>query len=100
VKGLFYGGNADQLVAQVIGNTSICLGVFIVSMALMYAVKATGTLRISKEGELEGLDLHEHGGEAYPEAVTSHYGHTSAAGRTAPEYASAAAATAASPATT
>jgi hypothetical protein len=33
----------------------------------MYAVKATGTLRISKEGELEGLDLHEHGGVAYPE---------------------------------
>ena len=36
-------------------------------MVLMYAVKATGTLRVSKEGELEGLDLHEHGGPAYPE---------------------------------
>jgi Amt family ammonium transporter len=35
----------------------------------MYAVKMTGTLRISKEGELEGLDLHEHGGSAYPEMV-------------------------------
>jgi len=38
-------------------------------MALMYAVKATGTLRVSKEGELEGLDLHEHGGSAYPELI-------------------------------
>jgi Amt family ammonium transporter len=37
----------------------------------MYAVKATGTLRISKEGELEGLDLHEHGGTAYPDTRTS-----------------------------
>jgi len=37
----------------------------------MYAVKLTGTLRISKEGELEGLDLHEHGGPAYPEQITS-----------------------------
>jgi len=37
----------------------------------MYAVKLTGTLRISKEGELEGLDIHEHGGPAYPEQVTS-----------------------------
>ena len=36
-------------------------------MILMYAVKATGTLRVSKEGEMEGLDLHEHGGVAYPE---------------------------------
>jgi Amt family ammonium transporter len=36
-------------------------------MVLMYAVKATGTLRVSKEGEIEGLDLHEHGGTAYPE---------------------------------
>ncbi len=33
----------------------------------MYAVKATGTLRVSREGELEGLDLHEHGVVAYPE---------------------------------
>jgi Amt family ammonium transporter len=71
VKGFFYGGGTDQLVAQIIGNTSICLGVFAVSMALMYAVKLTGTLRVSEEGELEGLDLHEHGGEAYPEAITS-----------------------------
>jgi Amt family ammonium transporter len=89
VKGLFYGGGTDQLVAQLIGNTSICLGVFVVSMALMYAVKLTGTLRISREGELEGLDLHEHGGEAYPEAVVSHHGSTTAAGRTAPAYATA-----------
>jgi len=39
------------------------------SVVLMYAVKATGTLRVSTEGELEGLDLHEHGMLAYPEYV-------------------------------
>jgi Amt family ammonium transporter len=44
----------------------------IVSFALMYAVKATGTLRIHREGELEGLDLHEHGTVAYPEYVLHH----------------------------
>jgi Amt family ammonium transporter len=71
VKGLFYGGGTDQLVAQFIGNASIGIGVFVVSMVLMYAVKATGTLRITKEGELEGLDLHEHGGTAYPDTRTS-----------------------------
>jgi Amt family ammonium transporter len=97
VAGLFYGGGTNQLVAQVIGNTSICLGVFIVSMILMYAVKATGTLRVSREGELEGLDIHEHGGEAYPEAVVSHHGHTSSAHRPDPDY-TPAGSTAASPA--
>jgi len=40
---------------------------FASAMVLMYAVKATGTLRVSAEGELEGLDVHEHGSSAYPE---------------------------------
>jgi Amt family ammonium transporter len=71
VKGLFYGGGTDQLVAQIEGNACIGIGVFVTAMLLMYAVKATGTLRISKEGELEGLDAHEHGGVAYPELVDS-----------------------------
>ena len=39
----------------------------------MYAVKATGTLRVSAAGELEGLDLHEHGMVAYPEYVIHGY---------------------------
>ncbi len=37
----------------------------------MYAVNATGLLRVSEEGELYGLDLHEHGISAYPEYVIS-----------------------------
>ena len=45
--------------------------VFAVALALMYAVNATGTLRVSQEGELYGLDLHEHGISAYPEYVIS-----------------------------
>jgi hypothetical protein len=44
----------------------------LVALALMYAVKATGTLCVSAEGELMGLDLHEHGGFAYPEIVSPH----------------------------
>jgi Amt family ammonium transporter len=69
VSGLFYGGGWNQFIAQVIGNAAIGGSVFIVSLILMYAVKATGTLRISKEGEQEGLDIHEHGGHAYPEHI-------------------------------
>ncbi len=71
VSGLFYGGGWNQFIAQVEGNAAIGIGVFVVAMLMMYAVKATGTLRVSKEGEIEGLDLHEHGGTAYPDTKTS-----------------------------
>jgi Amt family ammonium transporter len=71
VTGLFYGGGYHQLLAQIEGNAAIGGSVFFFAMILMYGVKATGTLRISKEGELEGLDLHEHGGVAYPEQAGS-----------------------------
>src|SRR5439155_25993841 len=74
VTGLFYGGGVAQLVAQMIGSASITVGVFAAAMALMYLVKATGTLRVSNRGELEGLDLHEHGALAHPEYVTGSLG--------------------------
>jgi Amt family ammonium transporter len=47
----------------------VVLATFAVAIVVMYAVKATGTLRVSADGELEGLDLHEHGMLAYPEYV-------------------------------
>ena len=59
--------------AQAIGSGAVALATLVVSMVLMYAVKATGTLRVSREGELEGLDLHEHGMVAYPEYVIHGY---------------------------
>jgi Amt family ammonium transporter len=40
----------------------------------MYVVNAMGLLRVSKEGEVYGLDLHEHGISAYPEYVISSLG--------------------------
>ena len=67
LTGLFYGGGLMVLKAQVLGNAVITLSTFAVAMGLMYAVKATGALRVSHAGELEGLDIHEHGLPAYPE---------------------------------
>ncbi len=81
VTGLFYGGGVSQLWIQAYGTVAVALSVFVVSMALMYLVKATGTLRVSKEGELEGLDLHEHGSPAYPEFATSFAMANAAAGQ-------------------
>jgi Amt family ammonium transporter len=69
LTGLFYGGGFQVLTAQVIGNAIITIATFAVALGLMYAVNLTGTLRVSKEGELEGLDIHEHGIPAYPEYV-------------------------------
>jgi Amt family ammonium transporter len=76
VKGLFYGGGTTQLIAQAIGSFSITAATLVAAFVLMYAVKATGTLRVSKAGELEGLDLHEHGMLAYPEYVIHGYSPT------------------------
>ena len=38
-------------------------------MIVFGVLNAFGRLRISKEGEIEGMDLHEHGISAYPEYV-------------------------------
>ena len=65
VRGLFYGGGIDQLKAQFVGSITCIVIVGAVAVGLMYLVKATGTLRVSKDGELEGLDIHEHGTPAY-----------------------------------
>ena len=74
VKGLFYGGGTQVLVAQLIGSAIITVSTFVVAMAVMYVVNAMGQLRISAEGENYGLDLHEHGISAYPEYVISAMG--------------------------
>jgi Amt family ammonium transporter len=65
VKGIFYGGNANQLIAQIKGSAVITFGTLAAGLVLMYLVKMTRTLRVSPEGEIEGLDIHEHGAPAY-----------------------------------
>ncbi len=65
--GLFYGGGMQLLKAQALGSFIVTGSTFTVAWVLMMAVKSTGLLRVSREGELEGLDIHEHGIPAYPE---------------------------------
>ncbi len=74
LKGLFYGGGTQVLVAQIVGNGIIVIATFAVAMVVMYAVNAFGLLRLSAEHENYGLDLHEHGISAYPEYVISSMG--------------------------
>jgi Amt family ammonium transporter len=74
LKGLFYGGGTQVLVAQAIGSAVVTVSTFAVAFAVMYVVNLTGWLRVSEEGELYGLDLHEHGISAYPEYLISALG--------------------------
>src|SRR5437870_6976265 len=71
LTGLFYGGGLTVLKAQAIGSFTITIATFAVSLAVMYAIKSVGLLRVSNEGETHGLDLHEHGIPAYPEYLIS-----------------------------
>src|SRR4030081_1092986 len=74
LTGLFYGGGFHLLGAQAVGSLIVTCSTFAVAMAVMYAVNAFGVLRVSEEGELYGLDLHEHGISAYPEYVITALG--------------------------
>ncbi len=67
VTGLFYGGGMTQLGLQALGSFSTVIATLGISLLMMFALKWIGVLRVSKAGELEGLDLHEHGASAYPE---------------------------------
>lgn len=57
----------SQLGLQALGSFSTVAATLTVSLLMMFALKKMGVLRVSKAGELEGLDLHEHGAAAYPE---------------------------------
>ncbi len=71
LTGWFYGGGPKVFIAQCIGSGIICGATFVIAMIVFAALHMVGRLRISKEGEMEGLDLHEHGISAYPEYVIS-----------------------------
>ncbi|MFT3934393.1 MAG: ammonium transporter [Chitinophagaceae bacterium] len=69
VAGLFYGGGVGVLKAQFIGSFIITVATFIVAYVLMWVIQKLPypwKLRVEAEGELAGLDVFEHGTEAYP----------------------------------
>ncbi|MSR56380.1 MAG: ammonium transporter [Planctomycetaceae bacterium] len=63
--GLFFGGGMDQLIAQLIGIVATAGYVVVVSAIVWAILKATMGMRVSKAEEIEGLDIGEHGNEAY-----------------------------------
>jgi Amt family ammonium transporter len=64
--GLLAGGGIDQLLYQIIGIATVALFTTVFSFVAWYAIAAvTGGIRVSPEEEYEGLDIGEHGMEAY-----------------------------------
>lgn len=63
--GLFFGGGLTQLIPQLIGIVTV--GGFTVAISTIFwlALKYTLGIRVTAEEEIEGLDIGEHGMEAY-----------------------------------
>jgi ammonium transporter, Amt family len=69
--GLFYGGGFTQLKAQLIGAAVCIAWSFGLGYVLFKVLDGIMGIRVSAEEELEGLDLGEHGSDAYPDFVKS-----------------------------
>jgi Amt family ammonium transporter len=63
--GLFYGGGLRQLGVQALGASTAFIWAFGLGLILFFAISKTIGLRVEPEEELKGLDIGEHGMEAY-----------------------------------
>ena len=64
-SGLFYGGGINQMISQLIGAGAAFAWAFGTGLVLFLLIKKTIGLRVTEEEELRGLDVGEHGMEAY-----------------------------------
>ncbi len=74
VNGLLYGGGTDLLVKQAFGVAVVAGYSFIATLIIGYAIEKTIGFRVSKEVEVEGIDLKEHAESAYELASSSRGG--------------------------
>lgn len=63
--GLFFGGGFDALGVQALGVGINFVWAFGAGLVLFWALDKVLTLRVSADAELEGLDILEHGNQAY-----------------------------------
>ncbi len=57
----------DQFISQLIGVGSYAIFCLATSFLIIFTLKKTMGIRVSEREELEGLDGHEHGMDAYPD---------------------------------
>jgi Amt family ammonium transporter len=60
------GFSMKQLGVQALGVAAAFVWAFSTMLLFFWILKKTIGLRVSREEEMEGLDIHEHGNEAYP----------------------------------
>lgn len=65
----FFGG--ANFVSQLIGTVSVSIAALVFALVVFGALKFTIGIRVSPEEEAEGLDIGEHGQEAYPDFASS-----------------------------
>lgn len=58
-------GGKHEMLPQIIGSIAIPIWAFVTMFILFFILKKIGMLRVSREEELRGLDIGEHGEEAY-----------------------------------
>jgi Amt family ammonium transporter len=66
-NGLFYGGGFRLLGIQLLGIAAVGAFTFGSSLLVWHLIRLTLGLRVPVREEIEGLDIHEHGNQAYPE---------------------------------
>jgi Amt family ammonium transporter len=66
-NGLFFGGGFTLLWHQLIGVAAVGAFTFVVAYIVWSILKATMGIRVSEREEIDGLDMGEHGLEAYPD---------------------------------
>ena len=67
-QGLFVGGGLgglNQLLIQLLGIAAVGLFAILTNWLVWFAIQSIFGLRVSREAELKGLDLSEHGMQAY-----------------------------------
>lgn len=63
--GLFFGGGTEQLLIQLKGIVATGVYVVVASVICWGIIKVVLGMRVTREEEIEGLDVGEHGNEAY-----------------------------------
>ena len=74
VDGLFYGGGTELLAKQGLGVGMVALYSFLVTLVLGFIIEKTIGFRVSKDNEVEGVDLSEHAETAYEMSSSSRGG--------------------------
>lgn len=70
--GIFSTNAEHSFMTQLIGCLAVIVTAFVASLVLSLLLKAVLGLRVSAAEEEEGLDIGEHGNEAYPNFAASH----------------------------